>query len=73
MPFTLNVLSNTTGCSDECVDDMQRIPGAYVDPDLNRLVRDQFSPHIKEYIDFHLAAKKLDRSSLVDLGTFMEG
>lgn len=72
MPFTMNVLTNTTGCSDECVEDMRQIPGAHVDPDLNRRVRDQFSPHIKEYIDFHLAAKKLDRSSLVNLGTFMD-
>ena len=72
MPFTMNVLTNTTGCSDECVEDMRQISGAHVDPDLNRRVRDQFAPHIKEYIDFHLAAKKQDRSPLVDLGTFMD-
>ena len=73
MPFTMNVLSNTTGCSDECVSDMQSIPGTHVSPDLNLRVRDLFATHIKEYIDFHLAAKKQDRSPLVDLGTFMEG
>ena len=72
MPFTMNVLANTTGCSDECVSDMQSIPGAHVDPALNLRVRELFSPHIKEYIDFHLAAKKEDRSPLVDLGTFMD-
>lgn len=72
MPFTMNVLANATGCSDECVDDMRSIPGAHVDPDLNRRVRDLFAPHIKEYIDFHRAAKKRDRSPLVDLGTFMD-
>ena len=72
MPFTMNVLSNTTGCSDECVSDMQSIPGTHVSPDLNLRVRDLFAPHIKEYIDFHLAAKKQDRSPLVDLGTFMD-
>ena len=72
LPLTLDMLISTTGCSDECVYEMQDIPGARVDPDLNRRVRDLFSPHIKEYIDFYLAAKKQDRSSIVYLGSFMD-
>ena len=72
MPLTMNVLAHTTGCSGDCVDEMQTIPGAHVDPDLNRRVRDLFAPHIGEYIRFHQAAPKLDRSPVIDFGTYMD-
>ena len=72
VPLTMNVLAATTGCSDECVDEMQRIPGAHVPAELNRAVRDQFAPRLKEYIDFYRASPKVDRSAVVDLGAFMD-
>ena len=72
LPFTMNVLSSTTGCSDECVEDMRNIPGAHVPADLNRRVRDLFAPHLMEYIEFHRAAKKPDYSPVIDFGTFMD-
>lgn len=72
MPLTMNVLASTTGCSDECVDDMQKIPGAHVPPEINRKVKDLFSRGIMEYIRFHCASPKTDRSPLVDFGTFMD-
>ena len=71
-PLTMNILSDTTGCIDECVEDMAEIPGAHVPPEMNRAVREQFSRGIGEYIRFHSAAKKIDHSPLVDLGTFMD-
>lgn len=71
-PLTMNILSDTTGCIDECVEDMAEIPGAHVPPEMNRAVREQFSRGIGEYIRFHSAAKKVDHSPLVDLGTFMD-
>ena len=72
MPLTMNVLSDTTGCIDECVEDMQSIPGAHVPPEINRQVKAQFEHRIREYVRFHNAAKKVDHSPLVDLGTFMD-
>ena len=72
LPFTLNVLSNTTGCSDECVDDMQRIPGAYVPKELNLQVKELFRPHIDEYINFHRSAQRPDSSHIINFGTFMD-
>lgn len=72
MPLTMNVLSDTTGCIDECVEDMQSIPGAHVPPEMNRQVKELFRRGISEYIRFHSAAKKEDHSPLVDLGTFMD-
>ena len=71
-PLTMNILSDTTGCIDECVEDMAEIPGAHVPPEMNRAVREQFSRGIGEYIRFHAAAKKADHSPVVDLGTFMD-
>lgn len=73
LPLTMNVLSDTTGCIDECVYDMRQLPGARVPADLNRRVRDQFARGIGEYIRFNRASKKADTSPLVDLGTFMDG
>ena len=72
MPLTMNVLTATLGCSDECVDDLQMIPGVHVDPELNANVRDLFAPHIREYINFHEASKKKDKSPILNLGTFMD-
>ena len=72
MPLTVNVLTHTTGCSGDCVDEMQEIPGVHVDPQLNRSVRELFAPHIGEYIRFHKSAPKKDTSPLIDLGTYMD-
>lgn len=72
LPFTLNVLTNTTGCAEECVQEMQTIPGAHVPVDLNARVRDLFVPHLREYVDFYRASNKHDKSPLLDLGTFMD-
>ena len=72
LPLTMNILTNTTGCSDECVDELQRIPGARVSPDLNAAVRDQFAPHINEYLCFQRTSPKPDRSPVLDFGTFMD-
>ena len=72
IPFTMNVLVHTTGCSADCIDEIQSIPGAHVSPDLNRQVRDLFAPHILEYIRFQSSAPKPDRSPVIDFGTYMD-
>ena len=72
VPLTMNVLAATTGCSDECVDDLRVIPGTHVPKELNREVKDLFSRGINEYIRFYRAAKKADKSPLIDFGTYMD-
>ena len=72
LPLTLNVLAHTTGCSEDCVDEIQQIPGVHVAPDLNKAVRELFAPHIEEYIRFHKSAPKQDKSPLIDFGTYMD-
>ena len=73
LPLTMNVLSAVTGCSDECVDELQTLPGVRVSPSLNARVRDLFAPHLTEYVKFSWSSPKIDRSPVVDFGTFMDG
>ena len=72
IPLTMNVLTATTGCSDDCVEELRTIPGAHVPAEINREVRDLFSRGIHEYIRFNKASDKEDHSPLIDLGTYMD-
>ena len=72
MPLTMSALANTTGCSDECVEDMQKIPGVHIPKEMNAQVKSQFSRGISEYIRFHIASPMKDKSPVLDLGTFMD-
>ena len=72
MPLTMNMLAQTVGCSDDCVDDMQKIPGVHTPKEINREIRDQFARGINEYIRFHKSSPIPDKSPLVDLGTYMD-
>ena len=73
MPLTMNILSDTTGCIDECVEDMRSIPGTHVPAELNRQVRDLFARGIQEYVRFHQALHHVDNSQVIDLGTYIDG
>ena len=72
MSLTMSVLSNTTGCSDECVEDMQTIPGVHMPKGINRQVRDLFARGIGEYIRFYMSSPMVDKSPLIDLGSYMD-
>lgn len=72
MPITLSIMSQTMGCSEECVEDLQKIPGVHISPELNREILAQFAPRIREYMSFHRMSPMKDRSPVVDLGTFMD-
>lgn len=72
-PLTYNILSATTGCSEECVDGIQDLPGVHVSAELNREVRDLFSRGINEFISFKRASTRKDNSAVIDFGNFMDG
>ena len=72
MPLTMNVLTQTVGCSDDCVDDIRRIPGVHVPAALNDQVKSQFERGIREYVRFHLSSPIPDKSPVLDLGTYMD-
>lgn len=73
MPLTINVLTHTTGCSEDCVEEIREIPGTNVPAELNQKVRDLFAPHILEYVRFHKDSPRPDNSPIIDFGTYMEG
>ena len=72
IPLTMNVLTATTGCSEECVDEMRSLPGVHVPAETNRKVKDLFSRGIEEYIRFYKAAQKQDKTPVIDFGSYME-
>ena len=72
VPLTMNVLKDTIGCSEECVEGMRKIPGVHVPAELNRQVRALFEPHIAEYIRFHNTWPVKDTSPVADLGNYMD-
>ena len=71
--LTVEVIGNMTGCYDHCLGCMRKIPATHVPPELNRAVRDQFIPYIKNFFDYQRIAMRKDGSALADLGTFMDG
>ena len=71
--LTVEVLGNLTGCYDYCLSCMRKQPGVHVDPELNRKVRDQFLPYIKNYFEYQRYASLSDNSALADFGSYMEG
>lgn len=73
LPITMNVLVHTTGCSADCVEEIQELPGVNVPAELNRAVRELFEPHIAEYVRFHKGSPKHDGSPVIDFGSYMEG
>lgn len=71
--LTVEVIGNMTGCYDHCIGCMRRIPATHVPPKLNRAVRDQFIPYIKNFFDYQRIAMRKDGSAMADLGTYMDG
>lgn len=72
IPLTMNVLTDTTGCSDDCVEELRNIPGVRVPKEINREVKNLFSRGIAEYVRFNKASEKPDNSHLIDFGTYMD-
>ena len=73
LELNMDVLKETIGCAEECVEGMRKIPGVHTPPELNAKVRDLFAPHINEYIRFYTSFPKTSTSKVVDLADFMGG
>ena len=70
--ITLDILAETTGCSSDCVEGLQAIPGVHVSKEINQQVRKQFEKEILEYVRFRSASHKKDTSPEIDFGSFMD-
>lgn len=71
--ITTEVLGNTTGCYERCLIGMRKTPVTHVPPELNRKVRDLFTPYIDEFLDFQSFLSQEDESMIANFGTFMDG
>lgn len=70
--ITLDVLAETTGCSSDCVQGLQTIPGVHIQKEINHKVKNLFSREISEYVRFRADSNKTDSSPIIDFGTFMD-
>ena len=72
IPFTIEMLGSITGCYERCLVDIQHTDGVRVPPELNRLVRDQFSDYVSNIIDCRSIFTTHDCSMQVNFGTYMD-
>ena len=71
--FTMAVLNNLTGCNDNCISCIRKVPGVKVPAELNREILNQFKPYIINFFEYQRTASATDVSALADFGSYMEG
>ena len=71
IPITIELLGAITGCYERCLIGIRKTPGIHVPPELNRLVREQFSDYVNNFLDCRSIMTSDDDSAVVDFGTFM--
>lgn len=72
IPLTVELYGNITGCYERCTAALRTTPGAAVPPELNKLLREQFTPFVENLADFHSVFAPEDHSAIVDLGSYMD-
>ena len=70
---TDDLVRNIAGFPQCCFTCIRKQPGASVPPELNRIVRDNFMPYIRNFFEYYRHASKFDGSALADLGSYMDG
>lgn len=71
-PLTVETVGNITGCYERCLLGMRKTPGAYVPPELNRMLKDQFADYIANFIDCEKILTAEDITDVADFGSFMD-
>ena len=71
--FSTEVLGNMTGCFERCLSGMRKTPGTHVPPELNRMIKEQFTPYLENFLDFQRVVSQADESRDADFGTYMDG
>ena len=72
IPITVETLGLITGCYERCLVGMQKSHGVHVAPELNRMIREQFSAYVENFIACQSILTANDDSMLVNFGTFMD-
>jgi hypothetical protein len=71
--MTTEVLGNLTGCYEQCLYSMRKIPATHVPAELNRTIRDNFFNYSLNFFEFYKPSGMADVSGDADFGSFMEG
>ena len=71
--ITTEILGNITGCYERCLVGMRKTPATSVRPHYNRMLKEQFSNYVSEFLDFQQYLTVEDDSMIANFGTFMDG
>lgn len=71
--LTTATLNFITGCNEQCLSSMRKLPAVEVPVDLNRAVRDQFMEYFFNHFEVQRVRAVNDGTALADFGTYMEG
>lgn len=72
LTITVEMLGNVTGCYERCLAGLRKSPGVNVPPELNRLLRDQFTDYVVNFVDCQTVLSGADESAVADFGTYMD-
>lgn len=73
LTITVEMLGNVTGCYERCLAGIRKTPGTSVPAELNRIVREQFSDFVTNFVNCQVVLADADESSVADFGSFMDG
>ena len=72
IPITVETLGLITGCYERCLVGLQASHGVRVAPELNRIIREQFSAYVQNFTDCRAILTANDGSPLVNFGSYMD-
>lgn len=72
-PLTVETFGGVTGCYQDCLNRLSQLPGVDVPAEMNRKIKEQFAPRIKDFIRYQRVFSENDKSAAADFGTFMDG
>ena len=70
--LTAELLGTVTGCYERCQGCLRESKGVHVPKELNRIVREQFTPYVENLLVIRPFITPNDHSAPVDFGTYMD-
>lgn len=71
--LTSATLNFMTGCNDQCLTSMRRLPATHVPASLNSAIRNQFMEYFMNHFECQRIRALDDGTSLADFGSYMDG
>ena len=72
IPLTVGNIGRALGCYEQCIETVRNTPGIMIPPQLNVIVRSQFTEYVQNYIEMQEVFKLIDNTPLADLGSYMD-